>query len=225
MSSLPRHRTVADVMTTTVHFATPSTPFKQLVRLIQENRISAVPIVDRNGIPIGIVSETDLLVKERRAEIEAQAPWHSRPLKAKAEAVIAADVMTSPVITVGLDTAIPEAARIMQERNVRRLVVVDQRRCIAGIVTRSDLLQIFMRTDEDLRGEIVERIIPAVIPTQFGAVEVVVESNIIRLSGEVDRRSDAEILSRLSRDVDGVVDVVNSLTFRWDDTREFPRAI
>ena len=225
MSSLPRHRSVADVMTTTVHVASPSTPFKQLVRLIQENRISAIPIVDAGGIPIGIVSESDLLVKERRAEIEADAPWRRRPLKVKAQAVIAGDVMTSPVLTVHLDTPIPEAARIMQERNVRRLVVVEHRGRIAGIVTRSDLLQVFMRTDEDLREEIVERLIPAVIPTQFGAVDVDVRSNVITLSGEVDRRSDAEILNRLARDVDGVVDVVNGLTFRWDDTREYPRAI
>ena len=212
-------------MTTTVHVATPATPFKALVRLIEDNRISAVPIVDRNGIPVGMVSESDLLVKERRAEIEAQSPWHRRPLKAKAAAVIAADLMTSPAITVGLDTSIPDAARIMQERNVRRLVVVEHRGRIAGIVTRSDLLQVFMRSDEDLREEIVERLIPAVMPTQEGAVDVEVSSNIITLSGEVDRRSDVDILTRLARDVDGVVDVVSSMTFRWDDTRQFPRAI
>ena len=69
MITLPRHRTVADVMTTRVHVASPETPFKLLVRLIEENRISAVPIVDHNGIPVGVVSESDLLFKERRGEL------------------------------------------------------------------------------------------------------------------------------------------------------------
>ena len=220
-----RHRTVTDVMTTTVHVAAPSTPFKLLVQLIDENRISAVPIVDRNGIPVGLVSESDLLVKERRAELESEHAWIRRRLKEKAQATIASDLMTSPAITVELATQIPEAARIMQERGVRRLIVVDARGRIAGIVTRSDLLQVFLRTDEDVRDEVVGRIIPAVMPTQPHVVEVDVESNVITLSGEVDRRTDAEILARLARDVDGVVDVVNALTFRWDDTRPYPRAI
>ena len=223
MSSLPRHRTVADVMTTRVHMASPHTPFKLLVRMLEENRISAVPIVDHRGVPVGVVSESDLLLKERRAELEAgHGPmhlWQRRSDRAKAEGVLAEDVMTAPAITVGADTLLTVAARKMQERNVRRLIVVDERGRIAGVVTRSDLLQIFLRSDEDLREELVDRIIPAVLPADAGSVEVDVQSNVITLSGEVDRRSDAEILTRLSREVDGVVDVVNRLTFRWDDAR------
>jgi CBS-domain-containing membrane protein len=229
MSSLPRHRTVADVMTTRVHMASALTPFKVLVRLLEENRISAVPIVDDHGMPIGVVSESDLLMKERRGELEAEGSrlhvWRRRQERAKAEGTVAADLMTSPVITVGMRAKIAEAARLMQERNVRRLVVVDGRGRIAGIVCRSDLLQVFLRTDEDLRDEVVVRILPAVLPAEADFVAVDVESNVITLSGEVDRRSDADILTRLARDVDGVVDVVNMLTFRWDDTRQRAHAI
>ncbi len=200
MSSLPRHRTVADLMTSRVHVANPYTPFKVLVRLIEENRVSAVPIVDQHGMPVGVVSESDLLLKERRAELESKASplrlWRPRQEMDKAEGLVASELMSSPAITVGLATTISEAARLMQERNIRRLVVVDARGRIAGIVSRSDLLQVFLRTDD-----------------------------VITLSGEVDRRSDAEILARLARDVDGVVDVVNMLTFRWDDVRQHARAI
>jgi CBS domain-containing protein len=224
-----RHRTVADVMTTQVHVAGPQTPFKALVRLIEENRISAVPVVDQFGVPIGVVSESDLLLKERVAELEAEGgPVHllrRRRLHEKAEGVIAADVMTSPAITVGAGVLIGGAARIMQERNVRRLVVVDARGRIAGIVSRSDLLQVFLRTDEDLRDEVITRILPAVIPADAAGVEVDVESNVITLAGEVDRRSDAEIVSRLAREIDGVVKVISRLTFRWDDIRQTARAI
>jgi len=222
--SLVRHRTVSDVMTTRVHVATPSTTFKVLVRLIEENRVSAIPIVDPQGKPVGIVSESDLLLKERRSELELEAGsplhlWRRRQERAKAKGVVAADLMTSPVVAVGEDSTIAQAARVMQESNVRRLVVVDERGNIAGVVSRSDLLQVFLRTDQDLRSELVQRLVPAVLPTNAGAVHVDVESNVITLTGEVDRRSDVDILGRLAREVDGVVSVVNRMTYRWDDAR------
>jgi len=216
-------------MTVRVHIAGPLTPFKILVRLIEENRISAIPIVDERGMPVGVVSESDLLLKERRGELDSEGSplhlWRRRQEKAKADGTLAADLMTAPAITVGLQARITEAARIMQERKVRRLVVVDARGRIAGIVSRSDLLQVFLRTDEDLRDELVNRILPAVLPADAGSVEVDVESNVITLSGEVDRRSDADIVARLACEVDGVVDVINRLTFRWDDTTQRVHAI
>ncbi len=222
MTTLPRHWTVADVMTTRVHVASPPTPFKVLVRMIEENKISAVPIVDHNGVPIGVVSESDLLLKERRQELEAEADLlhlrRRRKERAKADGLVASDLMTTPPITVSVDTGLTHAARLMQERNIRRLVVVDQRGKIAGLVSRSDLLQVFLRTDEDLRDEVLSAVIPSVMMPPSDTVDVNVASNVITLSGEVDRRSDAEILARLTRDLDGVVEVVSNLTYRWDDT-------
>jgi CBS domain-containing protein len=218
VSSLPRHRTVADVMTVRVHVASPLTPFKLLVRLIEENRISAVPVVNQQGVPVGVVSESDLLLKESRV-----AKRHGD--RVKTEATIAADLMTSPPITVRTDALIADAARLMQERNVRRLVVVDARGRIAGIVSRSDLLQIFLRTDEDLREEIIHGILPAIVPNDARTVDVDVRSNVITLAGEVDRRSDVEILIRMARDIDGAVYVVNRLRYRWDDLKQTAGAI
>jgi len=221
VNRLPRHRNVSDVMTSRVHVATPLTPFKLLVRLIEENRISAVPIVDQQGIPIGIVSETDLLLKQRRPELESSRDLlhvqKRRHERAKAAGTVASEVMTSPAITVGSDTSLSRAARLMQERNVRRLVVVDERGRIAGIVSRSDLLQVFLRTDEELREEIAGKLIPAVLPSSNDAIGVEVRWNIVTLSGEVDRKSDADMLTRLARELDGVVGVVDQLTYRWDD--------
>ena len=220
--TLPRHRTVSDVMTTQVHVASPLTPFKLLVRLIEENRVSAIPIVDHSGIPVGIVSESDLLLKELQADIESTSRlFHGRRRRielTKAEGIVASDLMTAPPITIRADATLTQAARQMQERDVRRLIVIDDRGRIAGIVSRSDLLQVFLRTDEDLREDVVERIIPAILLDQVTPIDVHVRANVITLSGEVDRRSDAEILGRLTRDLDGVVGVVNQLTYRWDDT-------
>lgn len=229
MSAPPGHRTVGDVMTTRVHVASPLTPFKLLVRLIEENRISAIPIVDQHGRPVGVVSEGDLLLKERRKELDSSRdslhPWRHMREKEKASGSIAAEIMTAPPITIPPGTLLAEAARFMQQRSVRRLIVVDDRGKIAGIVSRSDLLQVFLRSDDDIRDEVVAQIIASLAPTDAHAIDVDVSSNVITLAGEVDRRSDAAILERLSREVDGVVEVVNRLTYRWDDSKEQARAL
>jgi CBS-domain-containing membrane protein len=110
-----------------------------------------------------------------------------------------------------------DAARLMQERNVRRLVVVDERGKIAGIVSRSDLLQVFLRSDDDLHEEIAGNLIPSLMPA-IDPIGVKVRDNVVTLDGEVDRKSDVAILVRLTKEVDGVVGVVNRLSYRWDDT-------
>jgi CBS domain-containing protein len=222
VSSLPRRRTVADVMTASVHIAGPQTPFKLLVRLIEENRVSAIPIVDHQGMPIGIVSEADLLLKERRSELEHEDLVHvrrRREQRAKADGIVASELMTSPPITVPATKTLAEAARLMQERNVRRLVVVDGSGRIAGIVSRSDLLQVFLRTDEELRREVKDELIPALLLEATAEVRVEVRCNVVTLSGVVERLSDARMLARMTADIDGVVSVIDHLTYRWDDTK------
>jgi CBS domain-containing protein len=110
---------VADVMTKHVHVAGPEAPFKTLVRLIEENRVGAIPIVDQRGVPIGIVSEADLMLNGN----------------------VASDVMTSPAITVAAGSLVSEATRLMQSKTARHLVVVDPRGRIAGILSRSNMLR------------------------------------------------------------------------------------
>jgi CBS domain-containing protein len=226
--TLPRHWTVADVMTTRVHVASQVTPFKLLVRLIEENKISAIPIVDQAGVPVGVVSESDLLLKERRHELETDSNLlrlrRRRKERVKAGGLVADDLMTAPPITVQSDTTLTQAARVMQENKVRRLIVVDGRGKIAGLVSRSDLLQVFLRTDEEIREEIVGGLIPALMLNLDRPLDVDVRYNVVTLAGEVDRKSDATILGRLVREMDGVVDVLNQLSFRWDDTLAVPLA-
>jgi CBS domain-containing protein len=132
-------------MTARVHVTGPLAPFKFLARLIEENRVTAIPIVDEQGAPIGIVSESDLLLKEPRCELSPADLFHlqkRRHERAKSEGAVAWEVMKSPVVTVSLDASLSQAARLMQERDIGRLVVVDKRGRIAGIVSRSDLLQV-----------------------------------------------------------------------------------
>jgi len=223
---MPRHRTVSDVMTTHVHVASPLTPFKLLVRLIEENRVGAIPIVNQQGIPIGIVSESDLLIKQIRPSRESLRELlhvdKRRTAKAKADGTVASDIMTSPVITVESDTGLGDAARLMQEKNLRRLVVVDEGDRIAGIVSRSDVLKVFLRTDDEIREEIRSELIPSLLMSTPDAVTVDVQWNVVTFSGEVDRRSEADIVTRLAGELDGVVGVVDQLTYRWDDAAAAP---
>jgi CBS domain-containing protein len=202
-------------------------PFKLLVRLIEENRVSAIPIVDQTGVPIGIVSEADLLLKEQRHVLESGHnlvhPRRGRDLRAKAAGNVASELMTSPPITITSGASLTDAARVMQERNVRRLVVVDERGRIAGIVSRSDLLQVFLRTDEELREEIVDKLMPQLLWPVPDGIRVDVRWNVVTLTGEVDRKSDIDVLARLAQGLDGVVDLVNRLTYRWDDVAQHPR--
>jgi CBS domain-containing protein len=219
---MPRRRTVSDVMTAHVHVAGTQTPFKLLVRLIEENHVSAIPIVDQHGIPIGIVSESDLLLKERRSELDGEQDLlharRRRELRAKADGLLAGDLMTSPPITVPATIGLAQAARLMQEQNVRRLVVVDGRGKIAGIVSRSDLLQVFLRSDEELRQEVMEVLIPALMLEPPADLRVDVRWNVVTLTGVLDRKSDVEILTRTAAELDGVVGVVDRLTYLWDDS-------
>lgn len=222
MSLMPRHRTVSDVMTRRVHVASPLTPFKLLVRLIEENRVSAIPIVDAQGFPVGVVSEADLLLKQRRAELTKKHdivhPLKRRHDAAKAEGMEASELMSSPAITIASDASLADAARLMQERRVRRLIVVDERGKIAGIISRRDILQVFLRTDEELREDVVGHLVPSIFCTSPENLGVEVTWNVVTLTGEVDRRSDVEILSRMTQQLDGVVGVINRLGYRWDDT-------
>jgi predicted transcriptional regulator len=130
--------------------------------------------------------------------------------------------MTSPAVTIASDTVLSMAARLMKEKNLRRLVVVDKRGRIAGIASRSDLLMVFLRTDEELREEIVSELIPALLPLSNDAIDVEVRWNVATLSGAVARKSDADVLTRLTRGLDGVVGVVDELTYNWDDTAAAP---
>lgn len=125
-------------MTSRVHVASPSTPVKVLVRLMEDNHINAVPIVDQGGIPVGVVSESDLMSKDRLAQLDI-------------ESDSARDVMTAPPTPIRADAPLEAAARRMLERNMRRLIVVDGRGKIAGIISRRDLLHLLLSSDAELR--------------------------------------------------------------------------
>ena len=155
--------TVSDVMTRTVVSVNAFAPFKDIVRRMQEYRVSAVPVVDEDDIVLGIVSEGDLILKED-ADLEGEPRFldgaRRRQDRSKAAGRIASELMTAPAITIGPDATLGEAARLMHRRAVKRLPVVDPADgTILGIVSRTDLLKVFLRDDAEIAREVREDVI------------------------------------------------------------------
>ncbi len=217
---MTRHRTVADVMTTDVVTVGPLATYKDIVRVLSEHRISAVPVVDDDARVLGVVSESDLLRKEE--QLSPRRPRQNargdREIRTKAAAVVAVELMTSPAICVGLGTSLPVAARLMFDHDVTRLVVENADGRLAGIVSRSDLLRVFLASDQELQERVVRRLVQDALWEDPFAVHAEVRNGIVTLTGELERKSLVPIAVQFAQTVDGVVAVVNELTYRIDDT-------
>jgi CBS-domain-containing membrane protein len=216
-------RTVQDVMTRDVVAVRGATPFKELVRLLNEHRITALPVLaDAGRVVVGVVSETDLALKEVAPLREDHAPVFEtaerRSERAKAASLTAADLMTAPAVTAGPDELVVVAAKRMHDRDVKRLVVVDHGGVLVGIVTRADLLKVFLRSDDEVRFEVLDHVAGDLLRLPPGTVEVEVDDGVVRLAGRVPRRTQARALAALAQQVDGVVAVESRLEWQVDPT-------
>jgi CBS domain-containing protein len=191
-------RKVKDVMTVEVATASEHTPYKELVRLLGERRISALPVVDADQRVLGIVSEADL---------------------PRAEAGTAGELMSRPAITVGPEATVAEAVRLLRQHGVKRLPVTDPGGRLVGIVNRSDLLGVFLRPDEEIHQEIVEEIIFSRFRLAPDRFKVTVCEGVVRLEGRCARRSQIPVLIKALAAVEGVTKVENRLGYDFDDTK------
>ena len=221
--------TVADVMTRDVVAVGPDEDFKTVAKLMHLHEVSALPVVDHDGKLVGIVSESDLLAKER--ERGANRPllglrWSEDNLAA---ARTAGDVMTSPAICIAPDASIPEAARLMYREAVKRLPVIDQKGDLLGIVSRADLLKTFTRSDESIRRDVIEDVFKKSLFIDPRTVHVEVANGLVRLTGELESKSLAKLLVQMVGRVEGTVAVDSKLTSRLDDSKihvdQPPRAL
>jgi CBS domain-containing protein len=214
--------TVEAVMTSQVVTVRPSSPFQELVRLLEQHHVSALPVVDDAGRLVGIVSEADLLVKEGYPHGATDAgpgdAARDRRRLDKAAGTRAAEVMAAPVITVPLGTLVGDVVRLMLRLGVRRLPVVDAQGGLVGIVTRSDLLKVFLRPDPAVQWEVDHDIVRGDFAIATGAVQVEVRDGVVRLRGQVERRGQVAALVRRVQAVDGVAQVdARLLGWRIDD--------
>ncbi len=213
---------VSDVMTRDVATVTEATPYRRIVDVLAERRVSAVPVVDDFGHARGVVSEADLLHK-----VEWMGEAHERRIferpgrrraRRKGAAGIARDLMTSPAVTTFPHTSLVAAARLMDREQVKRLPVVDDLGRVVGIVTRGDLLRVHLRSDADIRDDVVQEVLRRVLAVRDGTVRVEVYDGVVTMAGKLDRRSAVDVAGRLAARVSGVVDVVNELDHDFDDT-------
>lgn len=221
------HRIVRDVMTREVMTVTGSAGFKEIVRIMQEHAVSAVPVVDEGGRLVGIVSEADLLLKEEyEPEIQSERRLLSfRGRKAerkKAAGLLATHLMTTPVVTVEPDATLPKAARLMHERKVKRVPVVDVEGKVVGIVSRADILRVFLRPDWEIFDEVTQTVLRRTLWLDPEAITVTVRGGVVLLEGVVEQRSMLPLVTELALGVEGVVGVENRLGYEVDDVSARP---
>ena len=211
--------TVSDVMTTRLLKARTAMPLKEVGRVLAENHVSALPVLDAEDRLIGVVSERDVLLKQGHQIPRRPHWWESRRARdevRRAAGDTAGDVMTAFPVTIPPQATLAEAARRMSDHDVKRLPVVDSAGALVGIVSRSDLLKAFLRTDDEIHQEIVGEVFAHLLWADPTAVEVTVRDGIVTLTGTVDQRSATESAERLVRRIDGVVDVISRLGYRID---------
>ncbi|HEX5345819.1 MAG TPA: CBS domain-containing protein [Pseudonocardiaceae bacterium] len=221
-----RRLIVSDVMTIAVSTAREATPFKELARIMTERRVSALPVLDPADRLVGIVSEADLLPKEEHRDDPTGRHVLSfaggRASRVKAAGDTAGQVMTANVVVTHPDATLVEAAKEMARHHVKRLPVVDTDNRLVGIISRADLLTVFLRDDEDIRREVISEILIRVLWADPERFEVQVRDGIVTLSGELEQRSHIPIAVQLTHRVDGVIDVVDQLSYALDDTTRAP---
>lgn len=200
---------VRDVMTTDVATVNPAASYKQVARVLAERSPTTVPVLDDAGHVLGVVSEADVLCKQERGYrvTTGGTRLRTRTDRAKAAAHAAADLMTMPPVTIHPDAFLGEAARLMNDRRVKRLPVVDSSGRLIGIVCRCDLLSAFLRPDAEIAAD-VHAIIVGILPADSSAVSASVCDGVVTLAGSLSEPDHAAAAIRLASEVDGVVDVI-----------------
>jgi len=210
------HR-VRDVMTTSVVTVDRITPYKEIARLLAEHRISGLPVLKMGRQVAGVVTEADLLAAEvataRRLRSPGGPAWW--PRRRRHPALTAGELMTAPAITIGPDATVPAAARLMNTHHLRMVPVVDEKGRLAGIVSRRDLLSVFLRPDEEIAAD-VRRVLDDFVLAESADANVTVHNGVVTLTGTLTpapgRHEDLLPLAiRLMWGVDGVVDIVDRL--------------
>ena len=206
---------VRDVMATPVVAVKKTASFKEMIVRMRKARVSALPVVDDAGRVVGVVSEADLLNKE--ADLAAGPGPLASVLRfrdhEKAAGVTAAQLMTSPPVTVGPDTPLAEAARLMRDRRVKRLPVISASGHLIGILSRADVLRVFTRPDADIRREAAEEAIAESFLADSRPLNVTVHDGIVTLTGSPATDQAGRELAAAVRHIDGVIAVRDQLDY------------
>ncbi len=199
--------TVSDVMTKDPVRVEPSTSFKTCVNLMRIHEVSAIPVVDRGARLVGIVSESDLLAKQTQGMVRG------RPQRAgaKSKAMRAAELMTASVVTTTAATPLAAAASVLFQHHLKVLPVVDAERRLVGMVSRAQVLKVFLRSDESIQQEVVQSLFDVPSMNRPGS-EVEVKDGVVHLYFVDETGSLGEVVGRRVSGIPGVVGVQGHCT-------------
>ncbi|SEQ32834.1 CBS domain-containing protein [Streptomyces radiopugnans] len=210
---------VRDLMTGDVVSVREDTRYREILRALDRNRVSALPAVDAQDRVVGVVSEADLLRTERDCEERPRAlPRLPRPPRPPDRTGTARELMTAPAVTIGPEEPVARAARLIEDKGVKRLPVVDGERRLLGIVSRRDLVRMHVRADADIREDITDGVLKRTLWVGPSQVDVDVGDGVVELRGRVDRRTTAAFAVRLAEQVPGVVGVADRLAWEEEGT-------
>jgi CBS-domain-containing membrane protein len=217
------HLKISALMTRDVATVREDTPFHEIAEVLAGRHVSAVPVVDADNRVLGVVSEADLLHKVEFADDLAEGASilerrTHRLARHKATGHVAKDLMSAPAVTVMDGTTVVKAARLLEASGIKRMPVVNDLGRLVGIVSRADLLKVYLRADADIRDEVTNQVLRRLLWIDPTEVKVEVDGGAVTLAGEIEQRSLIDITVRLVGAVDGVVEVDDQLTWRVDDT-------
>ncbi|MFJ8849699.1 CBS domain-containing protein [Streptomyces sp. NPDC102437] len=206
---------VRDVMDVPAASLRDDLPYRDIARLLAREQVGAIPVVDDEDHVVGVVSESDLLAK-----VAFEASGHrvgrigrlrERRIHGKAIGETAADLMTSPAITVLPDATVAEAAWLAALSRLKRLPVTDRGGRLVGVVRRDALLQALIRDDAEIRAEVMARIESCCPPGGRESVEAAVHEGIVELTGNMPTADAARLVAEVAGIAD-VAEVKNLLT-------------
>jgi CBS domain-containing protein len=211
---------VSDVMTEKVFTVAPDTPLKTVATRMLEYGVSGMPVVDGDRV-LGVISETDILFKERTAPdrkglVDWLVHYAEDPPLAKLEARTAGQAMTTPAVTIASGRSVADAAELMLELRIDRLPVVDSGQLV-GIVTRTNLVRAFTRGDDEIERDIREDGILRRFWLSTATVNITVDDGIVALAGRVASKELADSIVEFAEQTPGVVSVESKLT--WPKTK------
>jgi len=213
-------RHVGDVMTREVWSAHPVTPFKEIARVLDRERVHGVPVIDDSNHVLGVVTASDLLARTAGAD-HALPRGHRmsahRANAAKRHGLTAEELMTAPAVTVTPSATIAEAARVAAHSRVRTLPVVNTDGEIVGIVTRDDLIRVYLRLDDDIRRDVERDVVKELPRVPENDVTVEVVDGVVTVRGSVTTALTAAHVVYEAKRVPGVVDVRDELDWVLDD--------
>jgi len=220
-----RQHEVREVMTADPVTVTPATPLKYVADILVKQKVGAVPVLSPRGKVLGVVAETDLLRKEQlRRDPDG---WHAlhmsyRERRDLATAETAGEIMGAAPVTVRPSATVAEAARLMDQYGLTCLPVADESGKLVGIVGPRNLLRVFLRPDDEIRAEIISDVLVGYLATNPALVKVEVTNGVVRLSGELERKSMLALIWPAVRDVEGVFDAEGELGYAFDDDVPLP---